>query len=135
MGGSMLKKLFLGLLGASSLAFPFEKIAPVDANREVADGRALLFDVRELEELKETGFAKPAIHFAKSSIDAKDAHYKEVLATLPKEKLLVFYCRSGKRSGVVADYFTDLGFQTRNMGSLSDWKQAGLPVSQLPNLR
>ncbi len=125
---STIMALFTSLFG-----FSFEKIAPNAAYDMVTHGSALLFDVREAEELQAEGKAAMAEFFPKSSIDAQDASYKAKLATLPKDKTLIFYCRSGKRAGIVADHFTKLGFTTKNMGAFSDWVATGLPVSNVEN--
>lgn len=42
---------------------------------------------------------------------------------------VVFYCRSGERSGVAADAFAASGFDAVNLaGGILAWNQAGRPV-------
>jgi rhodanese-related sulfurtransferase len=41
----------------------------------------------------------------------------------------VFYCRSGSRSAMAAQAFSQAGFDAHNMiGGLVDWEAAGLPI-------
>jgi len=105
-----------------------EMITPHDANLLSDADKAVIVDVREMAELKETGIAKPAAWLAKSEVDGKSDLYQAMLKNWDKKKPLIFYCRSGKRAAVVADHFEKLGFSAKNMGSLSDWSAAGLPV-------
>ena len=48
---------------------------------------------------------------------------------LPRDREIVFVCRSGSRSGVACEQLANLGFEhTVNLvGGMIAWKQAGLP--------
>ncbi len=49
--------------------------------------------------------------------------------TIDRQKPVVFYCRSGARSGMAAQAFQRAGFDAHNMtGGLLDWDAAGLPL-------
>ena len=49
--------------------------------------------------------------------------------TIDQDRPIVFYCRSGSRSGMAAEAFRRAGFDAHNMaGGLLDWKAAGLPL-------
>ena len=42
---------------------------------------------------------------------------------------MVFYCRSGARSAMATEAFTQAGFDAHNMvGGLLEWAAAGLPL-------
>ena len=57
------------------------------------------------------------------------ARLSEEVGTLDPAKPIVFYCRSGSRSGMAADAFRASGFDAHNMtGGLQDWDAAGLPL-------
>jgi len=118
---------FFLLLSAAS-ARGVEPITPVQANALSQADKAVIIDVRETAELKETGIAKPAAWLPKSEVDGQSDLYHSLVKTWDKQKPLIFYCRSGKRAAVVAKHFDELGFKTKNMGSLTDWSAAGLPV-------
>ncbi len=118
---------FFILISAAS-AHGVEPISPKDALALSDADKAVIVDVRELDEVKESGIAKPAAWLPKSEVDGKSDLYKQLVKTWDKQKPLIFYCRSGKRAGMVATHFDSLGFTTKNMGSLNDWSAAGLPV-------
>jgi rhodanese-related sulfurtransferase len=49
--------------------------------------------------------------------------------TLDRERPVVFYCRSGARSGMATEAFLGAGFDAYNMaGGLLEWEAAGLPL-------
>jgi rhodanese-related sulfurtransferase len=49
--------------------------------------------------------------------------------TIDRDRPVVFYCRSGSRSGMAAQAFRQAGFDAHNMlGGLLDWDAAGLPM-------
>jgi len=112
----------------SNLGYAVESITPKEAAELDTAGKAVIIDVREMDEVKETGIAKPAAWFPKSEVDAQSDLYKAFVKKGDKQKPLIFYCRSGKRAGIVAEHFQKIGFKVRNMGALTDWADAGLPV-------
>lgn len=49
--------------------------------------------------------------------------------TIDRGKPVIFYCRSGARSGMAAQAFQNAGFKAHNMtGGLLDWHARGLPL-------
>jgi rhodanese-related sulfurtransferase len=57
------------------------------------------------------------------------ARLSDEAQTLGQAKPIVFYCRSGSRSGMAADALRASGFDAHNMtGGLQDWEAAGLPL-------
>jgi rhodanese-related sulfurtransferase len=49
--------------------------------------------------------------------------------SIERERPVVFYCRSGARSAMAAQAFTQAGYDAHNMaGGLIDWAAAGLPL-------
>ena len=49
--------------------------------------------------------------------------------TLDHDKPIVFYCRSGSRSGMATEAFRSAGFNAHNMaGGLLEWEATGLPL-------
>jgi rhodanese-related sulfurtransferase len=50
-------------------------------------------------------------------------------ATIDRDRTVVFYCRGGNRSEMVADAFREDGYDAYNMaGGISAWAQRGLPL-------
>lgn len=124
--------LFLLLFTASTaLAADVAKIAPAEAARLVAVGKAVLVDVREPDEWAQTGVAAPAVLLPKSDFDGARKQWADFLAKVG-DKQIVLYCRSGHRAGIVAAALADQGMKVANAGGLNDWLAAGLPTRPVP---
>lgn len=121
----------LALLLAAPLFADTEvaRIAPAEAAPLVAAGQAVLIDVREPAEWSDTGVAAPAVLLAKSDFDGAQKEWKPFLAK-NAGKQLILYCRSGRRSGLVAAALAQRGLNVANAGGFKDWTAAGLPVRQ-----
>jgi rhodanese-related sulfurtransferase len=53
----------------------------------------------------------------------------ELAETIARDRPVVFYCRSGSRSGMAAEAFRGAGFDAHNLeGGLIEWQAAGLPL-------
>jgi len=110
------------------MLFAVDKITPAQAAQLVADGKAVLIDVREPAEWLESGVAAPAVLLPKSEFDAgRVGEWKDFLAKVG-DKQIITYCRSGKRSDVVATALEKEGHKVANAGGFKDWQAAGLPV-------
>lgn len=49
--------------------------------------------------------------------------------SIDRERPVVFYCRTGGRSAMAAEAFSQAGYDAHNMaGGLVDWHAAGLPL-------
>lgn len=92
-----------------------DKIKAEQAYADVQYG-ALLIDVREQEELDESGYLKGSIHIPVDQVaemlpEVAPDHYQE----------LIFYCASGKRSQKATELAVEMGYQTvYNLGGLKD---------------
>ena len=84
-------------------------------------GELELIDVRQDEEW-ERGRIAGAVHIVLEEITARAAE-------LPRDRMVVFACRGGSRSAMVADAFRGDGYDAYNMaGGLRAWEEAGLPL-------
>lgn len=126
---SCMKCLLLTLALFSSLcAAEVASVSPVEAAKLVADGKAVLVDVREPSEWAESGVAAPAVLLPKSEFDeGLIGEWKDFL-NKAGDKQIILYCRSGRRSGVVAAALAVKGHKVANAGGFKDWEAAGLPV-------
>lgn len=104
-----------------------DKVRPVDAEKMMTDKKAIIVDVREPEEIKE-GMAKDAQSVPLSLMQNKRDEWDKIIASFPKDKTIVVYCRSGRRSEIVGTELAKKGFKVLNMGTFDSWKEAGLPV-------
>ena len=118
---------FLSLFSVLSAA-DVPAITPAEAAKLVAAGKAVIIDVREPSEWAESGVAAPAVLLPKSEFDAGLAgDWQDFLAKVGDKQILT-YCRSGKRSGAVAEALAAKGHKVANAGRFQDWQAAGLPV-------
>lgn len=101
-------------------------LSPLEAEKRVSSGAAILIDVREPAEWA-AGVAKPAILLPLSDLTGGRSKWKPFLEKNRDKELLV-YCRSGSRSGIAAGILRGEGFNVSNAGSFGAWLSAGLPT-------
>ena len=97
-------------------------LAPEDVAKGMAEGRYLLVDVREPNEVAVEAYPDAAV-VPLSSFDPQDIPD-------PDGKQVVFACRSGKRSvtASLAAQAAGLPYDNHLAGGLLAWKAAGLPT-------
>jgi len=105
-------------------------VSPRAAAALVASGKAVLVDVREIEECAASGVAQPAKVLPKSDFDG-DQKYWRAFLTANKGKQVLVYCAGGRRSQAVAEALAAEGIESANVGGLKDWTAAGLPVRKV----
>jgi rhodanese-related sulfurtransferase len=127
-----LPRFVASFLATLSLALAAEvaKLEPAAAAKLVAEGKAVLVDVREASEWADTGVAGPAVLLAKSDFDGAQAGWKPFLEK-NRAKEIILYCRSGNRAGIIAAALAGQGFNVANGGAFKDWAAAGLPVRKV----
>ena len=103
-------------------AFSVHDLTPQDVSAGIAEGRYLLVDVREPNEVAVEAYPG-AVVVPLSSFDAKDIPD-------PQGKQVVFACRSGKRSvtASLAAQAAGLAYDKHLAGGILGWKAAGLPT-------
>jgi len=85
-------------------------------------GDVQLVDVRTVEEREAGRIPGDSAHIPFHELAARAGE-------IEKEKTVVFYCRSGDRSGSAADAFEASGFDAVNLaGGIVAWEEAGKPV-------
>lgn len=95
-------------------------IPPAEASDLIAAG-ALALDVREAEEWA-AGHLDGAEWIPLGELGGR-------LDEVPRDRPVVVVCRTGSRSGYVADALAGAGFDARNLaGGLRAWTAAGLPL-------
>jgi rhodanese-related sulfurtransferase len=117
-------------LPSAILAAEIARITPRDAAQLVADGKAILVDIREPAEWAETGVAANAVLLPKSDFDGAQKQWKDFLAQTGGKEVIL-YCRSGKRAGVVGAALAARGIKAANAGGFADWESAGLPTRRI----
>ena len=93
----------------------------------VADTNVVVLDVRTASEFSE-GHLERAIN-----IDYHQSDFVEkAKATLPHDKIIAVYCRSGRRSAGAAGKLGEDGYKLVNLkGGIIAWKEANMPSSTI----
>ena len=124
-----MKKIFICLLAVLGLSTACGQQLYEDADVNgfaelIADTNVVVLDVRTASEFAE-GHLERAIN-----IDFKQDDFMEkAKATLPTNKTIAVYCRSGRRSANSADILSAEGYKMVNLkGGIIAWKEAGFLV-------
>ena len=98
-----------------------------DVIKQVASGEMTLLDVRDHNEVAQSGKAKGAIHIPLMMLTTQaDPRHPEFHNSLFTNKPIAVYCASGARSGMAVNTLTQLGYEMAiNIGGLGHWVQAG----------
>ena len=100
-----------------------DKIKAEQAYADMQYG-AILIDVREQEELDESGYVDGSIHIPLAEVEEK---LPEIAPDLSTE--LIFYCASGKRSQKATELAVEMGYQSvYNLGGLSDLEDSPFSI-------
>ena len=108
-----------------------ERIDAAKAKTMTEQG-ALLLDIRDANELEQTGRAVRAHHIPRSMLefradDALQSHDPE----LRKDRPIVLYCASGGRAALAGKLLKDMGYQrVYNLGGLTDWVNGGGEIAK-----
>ena len=98
-----------------------------DAIAQVEAGTLILIDVRDGNELAQTGKADGAIHLPLMSFQMKtDPRSPEVMTELDVDTPVGIYCATGARSGMATRAMLQMGYKSvHNLGGLGNWTNAG----------
>jgi len=99
-----------------------QDLTPIEVSKGIAEGRYLLVDVREPNEVAAEAYPS-AVVMPLSSFDPK-------AIPDPKGKQVVFACRSGMRSAKAlrAAQAAGLPYDKNLAGGMMAWRAAGLPI-------
>jgi len=124
-----MKKLLTCLLATLGLTTAcgqqnFENADVQEFAELIADSNVVVLDVRTAAEFAE-GHIQGAI-----LIDQGQSDFMEkAKATLPTDKTIAVYCRSGRRSANAAGRLADVGYKCINLkGGINAWQGANMPV-------
>lgn len=110
---------FFGLFGQTD---KFKTVDVAEFAKAVADTSYVVLDVRTPAEYAEGHI--PGTHF---NIDVLEDSYAEIaLKTLPQDKQVALYCRSGNRSKNAARILAENGYKVLELGTgYRGWVAAG----------
>jgi rhodanese-related sulfurtransferase len=115
-------KVIVGRIRVADQGHQVHDLTPEDVSKGMAEGRYLLVDVREPNEVAAEAYPG-AVVVPLSSFDPQDIPD-------PQGKQVVFACRSGKRSvtASLAAQASGLAYDRHLAGGMLAWKAAGLPT-------
>ena len=92
----------------------------------IADSNVVVLDVRTAAEFAE-GHIQGAVLIDQGQSD----FLEKAKTTLPIDKKIAIYCRSGRRSANAAGKLADVGYKCVNLkGGIIAWQGADMPVTQ-----
>ncbi len=109
-----------------------ENLDPDAVEAELDEGRAVLVDLREAEELEANGRIPGAVHVPRGMLefraDPTSAYHQE---PFDRSKRLILHCASGGRSALAAQTLQQMGYTdvAHLDGGITAWKEAGKPVA------
>jgi rhodanese-related sulfurtransferase len=117
----------LAVLGLNSACGQqnFENVEVNGFAELIADTNVVVLDVRTAAEFAE-GHIEGAVLIDQGQSD----FIEKAKATLPTDKKIAIYCRSGRRSANAANRLADVGYKCVNLkGGIIAWKEADKPVT------
>jgi rhodanese-related sulfurtransferase len=113
------------MMDAANAVVP--KITTAEAQALVAEGKAVIIDVRDSAELAQTGKALGALHIPRGSLEFRaDATTSYHDPRLDPGKTVILYCAAGSRAALAGKVLRDMGYRdVRNLGGFKDWADAG----------
>jgi rhodanese-related sulfurtransferase len=96
-------------------------LSPAEVAELAEAGEVELVDVRKPYEY-EAGRLRGSRHIEMNDLRAQ-------AETLPRDRKLIFYCRSGERAAMAAEAFRLAGYDAYTMeGGITAWAEEGLPL-------
>lgn len=108
-----------------------EALDPEQVAKEIEAGDAVLVDLREAEELAQSGSIPGAIHAPRGMLefyaDPSTPYHRE---GFDPQRRTILHCASGGRSALAAQTLKDLGYTNvaHLDGGITAWKEAGRPT-------
>jgi rhodanese-related sulfurtransferase len=118
----LVNKVIVGRIGVADQGHQVHDLTPEEVSKGMVEGRYLLVDVREPNEVAVEAYPSATV-VPLSSFDPQ-------AIPDPRGKQVVFACRSGKRSvtASLAAQADGLPYDKHLAGGMLAWKAAGLPT-------
>ena len=126
---AILLTMFMGFsfFGLCAQDNKFKTVDATEFAKVIENPEVVLLDVRTAEEHAD-GYI-PGTHY---NLDVLKEDYEQLATqTLPKEKPVALYCRSGNRSKNAARILSEHGYEVIELGTgFRGWVAAGMPVAK-----
>jgi rhodanese-related sulfurtransferase len=121
------------MMDAANAAVP--RITPAEAQKLIANGEALVVDVRDPPEVQASGKVAGAVNVSRGMLEFRaDPQSPYHDPRVDKSKTVILYCASGGRSALGGKLLKDMGYEkVFNLGGFQDWAAAGGAVETVPD--
>jgi len=109
------------------------KLTPEEAKAMIAQGGALVVDVRDAPEVQASGKVAGAVNVSRGMLEFRaDPSVPYHDPQFAKDKTIILYCASGGRSALSCKVLMDMGYErVYNMGAFKDWAASGGEVEKI----
>lgn len=124
-------KITSALLAAQAMA-RITRFSPDEVLKALQNGSGVVVDIREKDEVTETGIIPGAIHIPRGVLEFHvDPGSPDYRADLTPEHAVILVCEDGQRSALATETLKTLGFPhvAHLSGGFQAWKRQGLPIS------
>lgn len=130
----MIKKIYFAiflllsaLVSCAQQQHSLKEITPADAYQFQKQQKAVILDVREENETSK-GRVKDSILLPMSLMTNDRAAFDKKVEEFKKYPVVIVYCHSGRRAGIVGLELEKAGLKVFNLGGFETWKQTQLPT-------
>jgi len=117
-------------MDAANAAVP--RITPAQARDIIAQGNALIVDVRDALEVEKSGKIAGAVNVSRGLLEFfADPDSPSHNKSFAKDKNVIVYCGSGGRAALSGKVLKDMGYErVYNLGGFKDWAESGGAVEK-----
>jgi len=118
------------MMDAANAAVP--RITPAQARDIIAQGNALIVDVRDALEVEKSGKIAGAVNVSRGLLEFfADPDSPSHNKSFAKNKNVIVYCGSGGRAALSGKVLKDMGYErVYNLGGFKDWAESGGAVEK-----
>lgn len=108
------------------------RITAAQAQELIAEGNALVVDVRDAPELQQSGKVAGALHVPRGMVEFRaDPNAPSHDPHFTKDKNIIVYCAAGGRAALAGQTLKELGYsKVYNLGGFKDWADSGGAVEK-----
>jgi len=120
------------LVQAANAVVP--RIAAAQAQELIAEGGALVVDVREASEVQQSGKVSGAVHVPRGLLEfVADPQSPSHDPRFETGKPVIVYCAGGGRAALAGQALKEMGYgEVYNLGGFADWANSGGAIDTAP---
>lgn len=126
-------KITSALLAAQAMA-RITRLSPDEVLQALQAGNGVVVDIREKDEVTETGIIPGAIHIPRGILEFRvDPGSPNYQVDLTPDHSVILVCDDGQRSALATETLKNLGFLhvSHLSGGFQAWRRQGLPISDM----